>query len=187
MIENNKRYIAFDVETGGLGNDVSLLTAYFCILNNKLEIINELDLSLKPDDSIYKVTAEGLLVNNINIVELEKKAITYKEAKSLLFNFLKNNYRDEKFIPIGQNIIFDVLFIKNTIISSGSWDQFVSNKPLDTMYIARFLKETGKYDDVKSISLSNLVEYFDISVPGNPHEAKYDTLASIEVLKRMLN
>ena len=36
-------YIAVDTETGGIGSDVSLLTAYIAVLDKQMNIIDELD------------------------------------------------------------------------------------------------------------------------------------------------
>lgn len=176
-----------DCETGGLEGDVSLLTAYFAILNKNLELTDELDLKLIPDDGIYKVTGQALSINKIDLTKLAQEAITYKEAKTQLYNFLNFNYNGEQLIPIGQNINFDVAFIKGVIISKGSWESFVSHRPLDTMYIATYLKALGKLPAEQSVSLSNLVEYFNIVLPeGEAHEARYDTIATVEVLRQLL-
>lgn len=180
-------YLAFDTETGGLGTDVSLLTAYFAVLDKEFNLKDELNLKLMPDDGIYRVRAEALNINKIDIAALGSEAIAYKEARTHLYNFLKTNYNGEQLIPVGQNVAFDVNFIEDIIISKGSWDNFVSRRPLDTMYIAAYLKTLGKYPEDRSVSLGSLIEYFDIKLDeGVVHEAKYDTLATVEVLKKLI-
>lgn len=180
------KYITLDLETGGLWNDVSLLTAYFAVLNEDFNIIDELDLKLIPDDGIYKVEPEGMAVNKINLVELAKEAITYKKAKTILYDFLKNNYNGELLTPIGQGILGDVRKLCDTIISKGSWDNFISRRGLDTMYIAKFLQEIGKIPSDMSISLESLVKYFNIDIDGELHSARVDALASAKVLQKMI-
>lgn len=186
MKNNIPKYIALDLETGGLWNDVSLLTAYFAVLNEDFNIIDELDLKLIPDDGIYKVEPEGMAVNKINLVELAKEGIPYKKAKTILYDFLKNNYNGELLTPIGQGILGDVRKLCDTIISKGSWDNFVSRRGLDTMYIARYLQEIGKMPKDISISLENLISYFDIKIDGELHCAKVDALGSVKVLQKMI-
>lgn len=181
-------YLAFDTETGGLGRDVSLLTAYFAVFNKDFELVSELDLKLIPDDGIYKAQPQALEVNQIDLKALAKEAITYKDAKPQLYNFLQlAKYRDdiEALIPLGQAIQFDIEKVVDTIISKGSWDNFVSRRVLDTMVIANFLKQIGKLP-VESVSLGNLVEYFGITVEGNAHEARYDTLATVKVYQALV-
>jgi DNA polymerase III alpha subunit (gram-positive type) len=178
-------FLAFDIESGGLGKEVSLLTAYFAVLDKDLKLIDELDLNLIPDDGIYRVQPQGLTVNKINLIELAEKAIPYKDAKTILYKFLEKNRGEEKLIPLGQNVQFDVDFIVDTIISKGSLDNFVSHRALDTMLVARFLQLNGRLP-VESVSLGNLIEYFGIQIEGNAHEARYDTLATVEVYKRLV-
>lgn len=181
-------YLALDLETGGLGREVSLLTGYFCVLDKEFNQTDELELNLIPDDGIYKVQPEGLAVNKIDLVELAKTAIPYKEAKTILYKFLDYNAtmaETNKLIPIGQNVFWDIDFIQNTLLSIGSWESKVSYRVIDTMYIARFLQMAGKLD-IEKVGLQNLIEYFNIEVEGNSHEAKYDTLATVEVYKKLL-
>lgn len=182
-------YIVFDTETGGLGLDTSLLTAWFGVFDAELNLVDELDLRVKPNDGVYLVTGQGLGVNKIDLVEHDKVAITYKEAGTALYNFLvKNKAPVEvggKLIPLGQHVYFDIEFLLAKIISKGSWDNFVTHRVLDTMRIARFLQLIGKLP-VESVSLTKLVEYFGIKVEGNPHEAKYDALATVEVYKALV-
>lgn len=182
-----KRYLAMDVETGGFGKDKSLLTAYFAVLNEQLEVISELDLKLIPDDGIYVVTPQALEVNKLNLVNLGQEAIPYKEARTIFYRFLGNNYEGEQLVPLGQNVNFDLEFITDVIISKGSLEQFVSRRPVDTMYIAIFLKELGLLPVDQSVSLASLTEYFKVTAEGNLHEAKYDTLITIEVYKALKN
>jgi DNA polymerase III epsilon subunit-like protein len=53
------------------------------------------------------------------------------------------------------------------------------------MLVARFLQLNGRLP-VESVSLGNLIEYFGIQIEGNAHEARYDTLATVEVYKRLV-
>ena len=100
------KYITLDIETGGIGDDKSLLTAYFAILNDSLAIDAELDLRLIPDDGIYHVDPQGLIVNGIDLAKLSREAITYKDAKTKLYNFLNMNYLsgNTRFIPLGLGV-----------------------------------------------------------------------------------
>jgi len=181
------RYLCFDTECGGLHKETSLLTVYFAVLDSNLNILDELDLKLSPENGLYVVESQGLEINKINLVEHDKEAIKYKEAKTLLYKFLeKNTYNGEKFTPLGQNVIFDVERIKDVIISAGAWDNFVSHRVLDTMLVARFLQANGKLPNADSVSLSYLVDYFGIFVEGEMHEAKTDVLATVEVYKKLV-
>lgn len=100
------KYLVTDVETGGF-EGTSLLSAYFGVLDENLNLLDELELFVRPDNRQYVVTAEALAINKINLIEHEKKAVTYKEAGTLLFNFLQKNstnvqYINEVGIPLPQ-------------------------------------------------------------------------------------
>lgn len=181
-------YLTFDCETGGIGKDKSLLTAYFGLFDSNGYQVKYLNLELKPDDGVYHVTAQGLAINQINLVEHDKSAISYKVAKGILYDFLKTSYElvGDKLIPVGHNCYFDIEMLQEFLISRGSWEQFVSYRILDTLPIARFLQLTGKINTPNGVSLKELIDYFKIEVDGKHHEAKYDALATLEVLKKMI-
>lgn len=179
------KYIVFDTETGGLTSETSLLTAYFAVLDAEFNVVDELDLRLIPDNGIYFVDPKALEVNKIDLAELGKVAIPYKEAKTILYKFLQKNAGEEKLIPIGQNVQFDIVRVTTDLISAGSWENFVSRRVLDTMIIAQFLVQIGKIEP-EGIGLGKLIEYFNVTVEGNAHEARYDALATAKVYQEMI-
>ena len=85
-------FLAIDTETGGIGSDKSLLTAYFLILDKDFKIVDDLLLLTRPEDGVYRVTSDALKINGINLIEHDSKAVFYKKAGTLLYDFLiKNN------------------------------------------------------------------------------------------------
>lgn len=183
-------YIAFDTETGGLNPELNpVLTAYFAVLTKDLEIIDELDLVIKPD-SKYTVDAEALAVNNLN---LEKDIINNPMAKDrvqasiALVSFLKKNQalvqgRDKRLRPFGHNVSFDETMIEKQFLGKTFKDFFHYNKT-DTMAVVNFLKDVGWLDS-KLGKLTTLVEHFECRI-GDSHNAKNDTLMTIEVYKKL--
>lgn len=180
------KFIALDTETGGTHAECSLLSVYVCVLDENLVQLDELDLFIRPNDDLFRVTAEGLGVNGINLVEHAKVALTEGQAAQALYNFLNKHNPDgqDKLIPIGHNVTFDIVRIKETLVSS--WDKFVSYRKLDTGSIAQFLKLRGDLPNTTTGSLGSLLEHFGIKPEGMLHSAKTDTLATVELLRRML-
>jgi len=189
-----EHFIALDIETGGIGDDKSLLTACFVFCKKTpsgFEILDMLNLNIKPNDDVYRVTAESLCINNIDLKEHNKIAITEREAGQKLYNCLKNWYTQagsNKLIPIGHNVAFDIRRVTNTLVSMGSWESFVSYRVMDTCTIAQFMRLKGNLPNNLSCSLVNLGDYFKCKpTSGKPHEAEYDVLMTINVLERMFD
>lgn len=202
------KYLVLDTETGGIGPEVSLLSAYFRVLDENLNLLNELELFVKPNDGLYKVTAEAMAINKINLIEHEKKAITYREAGTKLFDFIRENSEIknifvpmgesptspkaipapstiDKLEPLGHNVAFDIIKVKDNLISEGSWLKFVSYRLLDTGVIGNYLKKTGKIPKEISGSLGSYCDYFKVD-KTKAHDAKGDVIMTIEVFKEML-
>jgi DNA polymerase III alpha subunit (gram-positive type) len=186
-------FIAFDTETGGIGLDKSLLTAYFAFLefdtvNKKFKLLNDLDLKIKPDDGVYKVTAEAMSINKIDLIAHDKVAIFQKLAGQILYKKIKewHTIANTKLIPVGHRIQFDINRVTNDLVSLGSWENFVSYREIDTCSLAQFYRLMGKLPSDISCSLGHLSAYFKVIASGQSHEAKYDTLATIGVLENLM-
>ena len=180
--------IAFDCETGGLGDEVSLLTVWFGIYDSKFDLLDELSLKIKPKDGIYHLQAQALEVNQIDIIEHDKVAITKSEAGKLLFKFLKRNKGEDMLIPVGHNIAGDVRWVNLHLLNADTWNQFCSYRKLDSSTVAMFLMMAGVLTGVEKAGLWNLIERFDLDkeIDGKPHEEKYDAIASIMSIKKMI-
>jgi DNA polymerase III alpha subunit (gram-positive type) len=182
------RMMAFDLETGGLTEDKSILTAYFVVFDEDFNILDEMDLRIKPDNGApYIVTAQALQVNGINLVEHDKEAITMTEAKRKLYDFLKKNSDNGaiKLIPVGQNIYFDISFLNSQMLNANNWKHFVSYHVLDTAGIAVLFKIAGIIPKENKTRLTELVKLFNVTL-DNAHTAKGDTFACVHVLKQMI-
>lgn len=199
-------YLAFDCETTGLLPKCNILTAYFVILDNNLNIVDELDLKIKHD--YYLVFTKALEINNINLLEHDKIAISVIEARSQLIKFLKKYdtintdiidltyHSKNKYQIIGHNIKFDIdMLISNKILYLNEINlYFQTDCYLDTYKIAQLLKSQKKINKCQSLSLSKLCYYFNINDSNNEdtdtnnnfHNCKYDTLCTINLFKKLI-
>ena len=181
-------YIALDTETGGIGAECSLLTAYFGFLDKDLNLLDSLDLAIKPNDGApYCVQAGGLAVNGINIVDHDKVAITESAAGKRLVEKLKlhSKFGKVKLIPIGHNVSFDIEHVQRKLLSKKHWDQHVSYRKLDTGTIAQFLKFANAIPDSNRGSLEMLAELYGVSFKDRAHTASSDALMCVDILKKM--
>ncbi len=164
---------------GGLEREkYSLLSVYLMATDDQFNVIGDLYLYLKPDDGIYRVCAEAMNVNKINLVEHDTRAIPYKEGSTKLYNWLKQltNEGKTKATVVGHGVYGDVEWIIWHLMSRGSWETFTSYRKLDTQAVCQFLKACGLFPETVSGSLISIAQYFGIKVDENAcHDAKYDT------------
>lgn len=182
------RYLAFDLESGGIHEGVSILTAYFQVLDKNMQPLDSLKLKVKPNDGIYSVQAEGLEINKIDLVHHDKIAITYSEAGGKLREFLVQ-WSDNgkiKLIPLGKNVGGDIKWVNQSMLGAKTWNMYVSYRVWEVTTLALAAQRIGKYPADESISLGALVEYFGIEIPGVLHDEEYDTLATIAVSEALL-
>lgn len=184
------RFLFADAEFGGIGLQYSLLTAHFFVVEydgtNYSDIIDRLDLKMRPNDGAYVVTTEALELTKINLVEHNRIAIPYKMAGTLLYNFLlKSATTDTHLIPVGHGIGGDIDQITDKLISVDSWRKFTSYNPIDTLSLAQWIRSLGIISPPNGIGLSSLRDYFKIEIIGDAHDAKYDAELNFEIFKRL--
>ncbi len=185
---SNAVYVTLDLETGGIGTECSLLTAYFGFLDENLNLLGDLSLNVKPNNGApYVVQAQGLSVNGINLIEHDKIAITESEAGGKLMLALKQFSQNGKIklIPIGHNVQFDIIFIYEHLLSKKHFDQFVSYRKLDTGTIAQFFKLCGFIAPDKTGSLEYLADLFGVKFKDRAHTAESDAMMCVEILLKM--
>jgi DNA polymerase III alpha subunit (gram-positive type) len=181
-------FLWFDCETGGLNaRKHSLLTAYFGVYNEDMVLIDGLDLQLKPSNvNDICVTPEAINVTGINLEEhlADPQTITYEEGRVQLLALLERNKIPKKrkhFRPSGQNIEFDINFVKEQLLPDEEWSKYIHHNPLDTLRILTFLQDCGILP--KDLGrLESMVKYFGIPM-GQAHNAKEDVKMTVEVYK----
>lgn len=190
-ITNNFHYLVLDTESGSRHASSTLLTAYFLVIDTEFNAIGDLYLQLKPDgETHYIVDAQGLAVNKINLVEHDKVAITYKQAKPLLYDFLKKYSEFGRLTPLGHATKGDIRRITDNLISTGSWEQFCTYHFLDTSVILQYLRAIGKMPMDCDGSIEALTKYFGINQHAGDdaqfHDAKFDTQMTMRVFREMV-
>lgn len=184
-------YLPFDCESGGIGEEISLLSAHFAACDKDFNVIDELDLLLKPKDkdetgsTIYRVTASALAINHIDLIAHDKTAITCSEAGQQLRNFLwKYSDNGKRYlIPVGKNVQGDINWVNNHVLGVNEWRKYVSYRTYDITSLVIYLKKTGRLAPDAPDSLSKLCEYLGITAEW--HTARGDNLAGIEVVKKL--
>jgi len=192
------KYLFLDTELGGRDLKYSLLQAYFMVTDENFNVLGDLSLQLKPDDSNYIVNGKSMTVNGIDLIQHDKVAVSYKESKSLLYNFLlkcvtglpPNQFpltpANIRLTPVGHGVKGDINHIIDKLISIGSWEQFCTYHYIDTSVVLQFLRACGKMPQDINGSISALANYFGIIPEGELHEAKTDTILTMKIYQKMV-
>lgn len=185
-------YMPWDTETGGLNEKkADLLTAFFCIMNDEFQILEELYLKLKPDGGRLPIAEAGAL--KVNGIDLQKhlsdpETVTYTEGKEklkvMIKRHLKRNGRFSNITPMGYNCPFDVRWTQHHLLPQEDWESLLHYKNSDVMAAVDFLKEVGWFPKTLG-SLGTVVDYLGIPT-RNAHNAKEDTLMTIDVKKKII-
>lgn len=185
------KYLHLDAEMGGRDLKFSLLTAYFRVTDQNFNTFGDLSLAVKPDDGVYIVSGQGMTVNKIDLAQHDKVAITYKEAKPLLYKFLsaQSNNGKDKLTPVGHGVRGDIDHVIDKLISTGSWEQHCTYHYIDTSVVLQFLRACGKLPMDIDGSVSGLADYFDLPKLDHQkwHDAEFDTIMTMLVYQKMVD
>lgn len=184
-------FAAFDSETGGLDPDqVDMLTFYMAIIDQDLNVLDEVDLKLKPDGRLPIAEAQALAVNKIDIRKHleDPNTVTYSQGKeklkAMLAKYSKKVGRTLNIKPLGYNVPFDEGFTFKHLMPRAEWMKFMHYKRVDVMERVDFLKECDWFPSEIG-SLGTVVDYLQIPKRA-AHNAKEDTLMTIDVYKKLL-
>ena len=181
------KLLGIDCETTGLHSESQLLTLYMNVVDsNSFTVIDSINLLLKPDPVegrvIWSVQTEAMQVNKINLTTHEKKAITYKAAKPLVYNWLSQY---NHLTPFGNCVSGDIEKITKYIISEGSWHSFVDRRVIELTSIGKTLQLLGKIPETQSLSLSNISKFLGMEPDAKKlHTAQYDVDLGLWVLEK---
>jgi oligoribonuclease (3'-5' exoribonuclease) len=177
-------YLSLDTETGGFGLDKSLLTIGLVLANSDFQIMDYHHFWVKPDDGVYKVTGQALSVNGINLHTHDSIATTERVVGTKLYELLSkwSDSGKTKLIPVGKQVAGDIAQIQK-VISKGSWENFVSYRPLEVSSVAWFLQSIGLLP-ASNGGLSDLVKHYRVA-EENFHDALGDARMTLAVLRAM--
>lgn len=182
------KYFAFDFETAGLDPSKSpALTAYFAAVDSNFNIIEDLELQIKPEEPYSLIEEEALKVNNIDLLKhiSDPKTISRLEAGEKLKEFLKKHKGKTraKPRPLGHNVMFDIAFTRQ-LLSQSEWESSVHYGVVCTSVTTTVLKDAGILPEIVG-NLSSLVKHFGVE-QRNAHTAKDDVLMMIDVYAKMI-
>lgn len=185
-------YLPFDSETGGFNQSTSdMLTLYMAVMTEDFQIIDEVDLKLKPDDGRLPIAeAQALKVNKIDLRAhmADPTTITYAEGRArvetMIRKYLKKNGRFSNIRVLGYNCPFDIKWTQHHILPQDVWEDLLHYKYVDVMQNVDFLKESGWFPKELG-NLGSVVDFLGLP-KRSAHSAKEDTLMTIDVHKKLI-
>lgn len=185
-------YLWMDCETFGMNPRKNpLATVYMAVYDENDRFIEDINLKVKPDNMEGLVAdPETEKVHGINFEKhiADPETITYSQALPVIVSFFERHKipRAKKSLkPAGQNVVFDIDYLRNTIFTWEQWDQYVHYRYIDTLVILTYLQDVELVPSDLG-NLASLIEYFDLKT-GEFHDARSDVKMTVQVYISMKN
>lgn len=180
----NNRLLFIDTETGGVEPTECSLFSIGLIVWENGSIIFEDEVYVK--DVVYKVTAQALKINNIDISQIDESGLDKRSVIEKLKRIKKEYFNNIIMTVAGHNVGFDISFLKQLYKDSN--DNFLddfSHRAIDTSSILQFLYFSEKLE--KNISSSDdAFQYFNIGVEKR-HTALDDCRATVSLFNKLIS
>lgn len=177
------KLLFIDTETGGLDPSKHSLLSIALGVWEAGEITASLELQLVHPE--YNVTNKAMEINNIDLRqprEGHNKGEAYFAIESFLMAHMDT---DEKPTLVGQNVGFDIGFLKEAF-GPRAYGKLFSHRAIDTASIIRFLQTSGQLDMVGA-SLEAAIHYYELPVQKKDrHTALGDVYATALLYNQLL-
>jgi hypothetical protein len=183
-----------DTETGGIPQGVSVLTvssSYYKLDTPNLTLLDELNLNCKPNNNLYVIDPEALMVNKIDLVDHRINSLPYVSAEKKILEFLYKLYESngrKKLNLCGQNIGFDLGHLFSSgLLKEESFYKYVDRRIIDVVTLSKTAQLLGLIPENQSLSLGKLAEYFRIDTKADQlHTAQYDNFIAAQVFAYLI-
>lgn len=185
----------FDCETTGLDPKVNDIITISLMVEIDGQIKESLDVQMQPLN-YDAISPKALETNGLTIEQIktfETQVVGYKKIEAFLGRhvdkFKKNKTSEDKLVPAGYNVMFDILFLAELFKKNGNnyFGAYVDYHKLDIASIVLFLK-LNKILNVEGFKLAEVAKAMEISM-DNAHDASCDIkttrLLAYKLIERM--
>jgi len=182
----------FDVETGGLDCKVNPLLTLSGIIEIDGEVKETITLKIKPFKGDL-LADEALKINGLTMEEIktfDEPLIAKKKLEDLFSKYVdkykKNKTSEDKLIPAGYNVLFDIQFLETFWKKCGDnyFGSFIDYHKLDIASIVLFLK-MHKVLDFPGYKLATISQALGIIIKA--HDATSDIEATREIAYKLID
>jgi DNA polymerase III epsilon subunit-like protein len=176
-----------DTETGGLEPRRHSLLSLGLVVGEGPRVVNSLEILVRHEH--YVVSAGGLKVNRINLVEHHEAALEPPVALAVLDVFLDQHFPHmcKPIMLAGHNVAFDAAFLGAFLAGQGrALEPRFSHRTVDTHSLAAGLRDAGRLP-LADLGSTALFAHFGIEVPEEKrHTALGDALATFELYWKLV-
>lgn len=176
-----------DTETGGLDLERHSLLSIGLVVGDEGVLRDSLEILIRHEP--YVVSAGGLAVNRIDLVQHDRAALEPAAALARLDAFLLEHFPDPEssIVLAGHNVGFDRGFLTAFLTRHGrAVEPRISHRIIDTHSLAAALRDAGKLP-LDSLSSSALFAHFGIQIPeAKRHTALGDALGTFELYWKLV-
>ena len=177
------KYCFFDIESTGLDpkrNDIIQL-ALIIEIDNK--IVYKEKLECQPFD-YSAIEPKALETNHLTIEQIktfQTPQEMYKKLIKILDTYVDKYNKNDKFIPVGYNVNFDIGFLREFFLKNGNkyYGSYFDYHFLDGMALTFFMRYIGKLN-LENYRLETSCKHYGIEI--NAHDALSDIEATRELI-----
>lgn len=180
------KLMVVDTETGGLDSNKHSILSFGAVVLDDSVVVDSMHIFIKEP----RITAdpEALLINKIDLKWLRKNGLDPYSAAIEIIKFAGRHFGTRQAILAGQNIAFDVGFMKRLFKLAFHqdwhivWEKQFNHRTHDTMHVLRFLGDAGALP-FTSGGLDDAVRFLNINTSEyTPHNALDDATVTAKVL-----
>ena len=176
-----------DTETGGLDPASHSLLSVGLVVGDGPKVLNSLEILIRHEP--YVVSAGGMAVNRIDLVQHTAAALEPKMALTVLDVFLDQHFPHmcQPILLAGHNVAFDMAFLGRFLAGQGrALEPRFSHRTVDTHSLAAGLRDAGRLP-MENLSSTALFAHFGIEVAeARRHTALGDALATFELYWKLV-
>lgn len=183
----------FDVETTGLDPKLNDVITISIRIEVEGEVKDKLDLKIQPFNW-ENISPEALATNGITVEEMKTfmhPQEAYRQIVTLFSRYVdkykKNKTSEDKLIPAGYNVTFDIQFLAEFFKKCGDkyFGAFVDYHKLDVASIVLFLK-LNKVLSIEGFKLTEVAKSLEVAM-DNAHDAGCDIDATRIIAYKLID
>jgi len=177
----------FDTETTGLNSKVNDIIQLGFIIEIDGKVVRKEKLEMQPFDysSISKIALDTHKISVEKMKTFDTPQIAYAKIVNILDEYINKYDKEDKFIPAGYNVKFDMEFLREFFIKNNNkyFGSYFDYHFIDAMAIL-FLKRYAGKIALDNYKLETACNYYNIEIKS--HDALSDISATRELLLKVM-